>query len=51
MNDLVAEYQQYQEAGIDDEVDAGGDKAAGDGAQEAPAETGATETAQEAEEV
>jgi len=30
MNDLVAEYQQYQEAGVDDEVDAGGDKEAGD---------------------
>jgi len=51
MNDLVAEYQQYQEAGIDDEVDAGGDKGAGDGGQEAPAETGGTEQAQEAEEV
>jgi len=30
MNDLVAEYQQYQDAGVDDEVDAGGDKEAGD---------------------
>jgi len=51
MNDLVAEYQQYQEAGIDDEVDAGGDKGAGDSGQEAPAETGAAEAGQEAEEV
>jgi len=32
MSDLVAEYQQYQEAAVDDEVDAGGDKEAGDGA-------------------
>jgi len=35
MNDLVAEYQQYQEAGPDDVVEAGG---GGDGAQEAGAE-------------
>jgi tubulin beta len=51
MNDLVAEYQQYQEAGVDDEVDAGGDKGAGDSGQEAPAETETAEAGQGAEEV
>jgi tubulin beta len=53
MNDLVAEYQQYQEAGIDDEVDAGGDKGAAEAGDSAePAETGAApEASAEVEEV
>jgi len=56
MNDLVAEYQQYQEAGPDDVVDvgAGGGEEAPEagGTEEAGGDTGADQTAgQEVEEV
>jgi tubulin beta len=56
MNDLVAEYQQYQEAGPDDVVDvgAGGDEAGGDqgAGDEAGGDQGADQgTGQEVEEV
>jgi tubulin beta len=53
MNDLVAEYQQYQEAGPDDVVEVGGGGGAEEaGGDEAGGDTGATEQApQEVEEV
>jgi len=53
MNDLIAEYQQYQEAGVDDEVDpGGGDKGAEQqeqGGDQVPQETGGVQ--EEVEEV